>query len=114
MINGIYELAGTHPLSQDEVAGVLSEILNRPVVAQQLDQQTWYEDAVRKNMPNYTRDTLLSMFKYYDQFGLAGSPRHLNLSFRQKNQLQLTNSYWTSFNIKFHRSSCGPQEVAAL
>jgi uncharacterized protein YbjT (DUF2867 family) len=84
MIYGIYELAGTLPLSQDEVAVILSEVLHRSVAARQLDQTVWYEDVVRKNMPAYTRDTLLSMFKYYDKCGLAGSPAVLTCLLGQK------------------------------
>ena len=71
----IYELAGTRPLSQYEVAGVFSRVLGRTIRAEQLSLDEWAAQA--SGLSDYARDTLLKMFAYYDQHGLAGNPNVL-------------------------------------
>lgn len=70
----IYELAGPQPLSQTEVAEVLTECLGRPVTAQYLDRDRWSANALKSGMNDYQRTTLVKMFEYYDKFGLVGNP----------------------------------------
>ncbi len=70
-----YELAGTLPLSQAEVAGTLSHVLNRPVRAEKQEIVEWRSRV--SELGGYAADTLLKMFNYYDQFGLAGNPEAL-------------------------------------
>lgn len=78
MVHGIYELVGTDPLSQIEVAARISKILNISVNASEIDKGIWYEDAIKKNIPEYTRETLMAMFRYYDHYGLTGSTTTLS------------------------------------
>lgn len=73
----IYELAGPQPLSQDEVAAILSQVLKHPVTARTLDRAVWRERAQANNMSAYAIDTLIRMFEYYEAFGLMGNPRIL-------------------------------------
>jgi uncharacterized protein YbjT (DUF2867 family) len=68
-----FELVGTDPLSQDEVASVLSQHLQIPIIASQISIQDWREQPAVKKMPEYTRNTLEAMFKYYSSYGLKGS-----------------------------------------
>lgn len=76
--NAIYELAGPQPLSQDEVAQVLSQVLNRQVAAKALDRNAWSKNAEKSGMNELQRITLLKMFEYYDRHGLIGNPNILN------------------------------------
>ncbi len=71
----IYELVGTPPLSQHDVAAVFTRVLGRPVRAERLDLDTWSQRA--QGLSPYARETLIKMFHYYDRHGLAGNPRVL-------------------------------------
>lgn len=75
----IYELAGPQPLSQLEVANILSERLGKPVQAVELDRGDWEHNARKSGMGELALKTLLKMFEYYDLHGLAGNPNVLNL-----------------------------------
>ncbi len=77
-INGIYELAGTTPLSQYEVAEVLTHVLGRKIGVEVLSRNRWDDNAIKSGMADYPRKTLLSMFEYYEQHGLKGSPTTLS------------------------------------
>lgn len=71
---GIYELVGSIPYTQDEIAEKLTVRLRYPVKAMEVNKADWENNAKKANLPDYSRETLLSMFNYYDQFGLKGSP----------------------------------------
>lgn len=70
-----YELVGTNPLSQIEVAEILAKALGRPVRAEAESVGAWKARAAGMN--GYARDTLAKMFRYYDRHGLAGDPAAL-------------------------------------
>ncbi|MCA9970625.1 MAG: NmrA family NAD(P)-binding protein [Anaerolineales bacterium] len=72
-----YELAGTPPLAQSEVAAVLADVLGRPVAAEALPLDAWQQTAVAAGLSAYAVDTLRRMFVYYARHGLAGSPNVL-------------------------------------
>lgn len=67
-----YELVGTRPLAQTEVAGILSAATGRPVRAEAESVETW--EARASGMGEYQRETLAKMFRYYAQHGLVGNP----------------------------------------
>ncbi len=69
-----YELAGTEPLSQIEVAETLSCALGHQVRAESEPVEAWEARARAGGMADYPRDTLSKMFRYYDRHGLAGNP----------------------------------------
>lgn len=71
---GSYELAGTAPLTQTEVAAALGETLGREVVVEEVALETWREQAAQAGMTPYATDTLSAMFVYYNQAGLGSSP----------------------------------------
>ena len=71
----IYELAGTPPLSQHDVAAVFARALGRAIRAERLDLDAWQARAT--GLSDYARDSLLKMFAYYDKHGLAGNPNVL-------------------------------------
>jgi NAD(P)H dehydrogenase (quinone) len=76
-IYGTYELVGTTPLSQNQVADSLTMHIKQSVTAKSTGIDNWYKIAKDTGMPEYVRETLREMFLYYDNFGLAGSPFQL-------------------------------------
>ncbi|MEM7801424.1 MAG: NmrA family NAD(P)-binding protein [Chloroflexota bacterium] len=71
-VGATLELVGTRPLSQHEVAAEFSMGLDQPVVAEEINLAEWA--AGNPQLPEYTRETLLAMFRYYANYGLVGSP----------------------------------------
>jgi uncharacterized protein YbjT (DUF2867 family) len=70
-----YELVGTPPLPQTEVAAILSEALGRPVRAEAEPIEAWETRA--QGMGDHQRETLIRMFRYYERHGLIGNPNAL-------------------------------------
>ncbi len=73
----IYELAGPDSLTQTEVAAVLSRVLNRAVQAAQIPLAEWERQASSGGLGAYQVETLVKMFRYYEQFGFGGNSRVL-------------------------------------
>ena len=72
-----YELAGTPPLPQTEVAAILSDALGRPVRAEAQSIETWEALARTSGLGDHQRATLIKMFQYYERHGLVGNPNVL-------------------------------------
>ena len=70
-LNATYELAGTSPMSQVEVAETIGRVLNRDVRAEQEGIRDWRSRA--KGTSEYAVENLVRMFEYYDQWGLVGN-----------------------------------------
>lgn len=68
-----YELVGTQPLTQTEVAATISAHLGRPVTATALELDAWERRARQQNLPEYAVQTLREMFRYYADYGLVGN-----------------------------------------
>ena len=77
-MGSIYELSGPDVLTQQEVAQIISKVLAREVKARVLNRNDWENAARQNHMPEYSIDTLLKMFKYYEDFGLVGSSQVLS------------------------------------
>ncbi len=75
--NAIYELAGTNPLSQLELAEILADALGRPVKAEEEPLDQWDERAVQAGLDVDQRELLKKMFSYYAGHGFAGNPTTL-------------------------------------
>lgn len=76
--NAIYELAGPQPLSQVEVAAILSTILGIVVKPATIDRKVWAESDQKSNFSDYQIKTLLLMFEYYEKYGLVGNSNILS------------------------------------
>jgi len=68
-----YELVGTPPLAQSEVAAILSEHLGHAVVAKRVSIDTWKRSARSSGLSEYKVDTLVKMFTYYERYGFSGN-----------------------------------------
>ncbi len=69
----IYELCGRERLSQREIAQALSAFLGREVVGAVIPLADWEDQARSAGLSDYALDTLLKMFRYYDEFGFCGN-----------------------------------------
>jgi NAD(P)H dehydrogenase (quinone) len=72
-----YEVAGTRPLAQTEVAAALGEALGRTVRVEADSVEEWEAHARAAGMGEHERVTLAAMFRYYARHGLAGNPNTL-------------------------------------
>lgn len=72
-----YELAGTPPMSQIEVAVQLNSALGRGVRAVEEPVEAWETRALAAGVGEYQRSTLKAMFDYYSRHGLTGNPNVL-------------------------------------
>lgn len=70
----VYELCGKENLAQREIVEILSEMLERPVNNQFTDREEWAASARENGLKEYQVETLLAMFRYYEQFHFPGNP----------------------------------------
>jgi uncharacterized protein YbjT (DUF2867 family) len=75
----IYELAGGEALTQDEIALILTQALNRPVRVEQEPLDEWEARVRPAGLGEYAIDTLRRMFAYYESFGFWGNPTILSM-----------------------------------
>jgi NAD(P)H dehydrogenase (quinone) len=73
-----YELVGTPPLSQIEIAETLGRALNKPVRAEAESVEAWDQRARSAGMDDYFRETLIKMFRAYARDGLKGNANVLS------------------------------------
>jgi uncharacterized protein YbjT (DUF2867 family) len=72
-----YEITGTPPLTQTQVAEILSEALERPVRAEAQPLATWEAQANAAGLSEDRRETLAKMLDHYGRHGLTGNPNTL-------------------------------------
>jgi NAD(P)H dehydrogenase (quinone) len=72
-----YELVGTPPLSQIEIAAAFARALKRPVRAEAETVESWDQRARSAGMDNHARETLTKMFRAYARDGFRGNPNVL-------------------------------------
>ena len=72
-----YELVGTTPLSQIEIAGTFGQALNKAVRAEAESIESWEHRARARGMDHHARETLTKMFRAYARDGLKGNPNVL-------------------------------------
>jgi NAD(P)H dehydrogenase (quinone) len=72
-----YELVGTPPLSQIEVAETFGQALKKAVRAEAEPIESWEQRARAGGMDDHARETLSRMFRAYARDGLKGNPNVL-------------------------------------
>jgi NAD(P)H dehydrogenase (quinone) len=72
-----YELVGTPPLSQIEIAEAFGQALRKPVRAEAETVEAWDQRARRAGIDDPSRETLTKMFRAYARDGLKGNPNVL-------------------------------------
>jgi NAD(P)H dehydrogenase (quinone) len=73
----VYELAGTPPLSQTEVAATLSASLRKNIRVDVESVEAWETRMRLAHMGDHERETLAAMFRYYAAHGLIGNANTL-------------------------------------
>lgn len=71
--DAVYELVGEAALTQAEVAAILSRELSRVVVVREISLKAWRIEAQSRGLAGYQLDSLLRMFRYYEDYGLTGN-----------------------------------------
>jgi uncharacterized protein YbjT (DUF2867 family) len=72
-----YELVGTLPLSQIEIAEAFGRALKKPIRAESEAIESWDRCAHAGGMSDHQRVTLIKMFRAYARDGLKGNPNVL-------------------------------------
>ena len=72
-----YELVGTPPLSQVEIADAFGRALKKPIHAGAETVENWDARARGAGLEDYARETLAKMFRAYARDGLKGNPNAL-------------------------------------
>jgi uncharacterized protein YbjT (DUF2867 family) len=72
-----YQLAGPQPLSQQDMAAVLTDLLGRPIRAEAKPLDEMLRDARAAGMPAERIETMRLMNVHYDSHGLVGNPNVL-------------------------------------
>jgi NAD(P)H dehydrogenase (quinone) len=83
-VGATYELAGTAPMSQREVADIIASVLQRPVHPEGETIEAWATRASAAGMKDEQCGTLVKMFRYYAQHGLSGNPNVLRWLLRRE------------------------------
>jgi NAD(P)H dehydrogenase (quinone) len=78
-----FELCGPEPLSQEEIAEVLSEQLGHSVTARRLSIGDWKQRTASVGLSTYAVEALVAMFEYYDSYGFEGNSAVLDLLLRR-------------------------------
>jgi len=77
-LNGTYELAGPESLSQEDMAGIISEVIKRPVKAQSISLKDLAAKAEANGVSSDRIEQMTIMNGHYDKYGFNGNPRVLN------------------------------------
>jgi len=72
-----YELVGTAPLSQREVAAAIGAALGKSIRIEEQSVEAWQAHAEAGGMEANARSELAAMFRYYASYGLHGNPNTL-------------------------------------
>jgi NAD(P)H dehydrogenase (quinone) len=72
-----YELVGTSPLSQIEIAATFGRALKKTVLAEAESIESWDRRASSAGLDDHARETLIKMFQAYARDGLKGNPNVL-------------------------------------
>jgi uncharacterized protein YbjT (DUF2867 family) len=72
-----YELVGTPPLNQIEIAATFGQTLNKAIHAETEAVESWDQRARNAGMDDHQREILIKMFRAYARDGLKGNPNVL-------------------------------------
>jgi len=72
-----YELVGTSPLSQIEIAATFGRALKKTVLAEAESIESWDRRARSAGLDDHACETLIKMFQAYARDGLRGNPNVL-------------------------------------
>ena len=76
---GTFELAGPDPLSQSDMANIISKVIGRPVKAEQIPIELMKERAFAGGASDDRVAQMATMNEHYDDFGFLGNSRVLDM-----------------------------------
>jgi NAD(P)H dehydrogenase (quinone) len=76
-VGATYELVGTSPLSQIEIAATFGRALTKTILAETESIENWDCRARSAGLDDHARETLIRMFQAYARDGLKGNPNVL-------------------------------------
>jgi uncharacterized protein YbjT (DUF2867 family) len=76
---GTYELAGPEPLSQADMARIISAVIDKPVEAQQVPIQTLRARGEAAGLSQDRIEQMAIMNQHYDAYGFRGNPAVLEM-----------------------------------
>ena len=76
-VGATYELVGTPPLSQNEVAAALGAVLRKSVRVEVETIDAWQARVGAAGMGEHEQTTLAAMFRYYAEYALIGNTNTL-------------------------------------
>lgn len=68
-----YELVGDEVITQAEIAEILSEILNKKIIAKEISLENWQNKMKDSTLTKEQINILLKMFDYYKYYNLTGN-----------------------------------------
>ena len=74
---GIYELSSCQTFSARQIAAIVSQKSKKTIKAISQDRQEWEKNMRQRNMSDYAINTLLKMFKYYEDYNFIGNCNQL-------------------------------------
>ena len=72
-----YELAGPQPLSQDQMAAIITDVIGRPVRAEQVPLEVMSANGQAKGLSDDRIEQMWRMNRHYDTHGFPGNPNVL-------------------------------------
>jgi uncharacterized protein YbjT (DUF2867 family) len=69
----VYELCGPEIHTHAQIAPIIAAFLERDVKAVEIPFERWERQARAAGLSDYAVNTLVAMFRYYDQFGFWGN-----------------------------------------
>ena len=72
--NGTFDLCADAGYDRNDVARIMTEVLDRPVAAKRSDVEEWLSCRPMPDDGGYTRGSVVKMYDYYDRYGLVGNP----------------------------------------
>jgi len=81
---GTYELAGPEPLSQHDMAEIISLVIKRDVKAEQIPIDIMKQKSLSLGLPKDRVDQMVIMNSHYDKYGFLGNPRILETILNRK------------------------------
>ena len=76
-INATYQLCGCERLSAEQIVEFISQKSGKKIIARAIDRNDWEKLMRTQLMPDYSVETLLKMFNYYEKFDFLGNCNQL-------------------------------------
>jgi uncharacterized protein YbjT (DUF2867 family) len=77
-IHATYQLCGCEQLSAEQIVEIISQKSGKKVIARAIERNDWEKVMRAQLMPDYSVETLLKMFDYYEKYDFLGNCHQLS------------------------------------